>query len=122
MDDSKIIDDVEKVSEHEGKIITIIKTNIYNYELKDWVNINYINWRALSSNPNTLRILEDMPNKIDWNHLSKNPNAIHLLENNLEKIDWDELSIKADDNIVSYHEDYTKIDCYLLSKNPAIFG
>jgi len=36
------------------------------YKLRNWVDIN----------------------KIDWNQLSLNPNAIDILSKNMDKIDW----------------------------------
>ena len=44
IDGIKIIDDIEKVSNYKEKTITVVITNIYNYELKDWVNIEKLSW------------------------------------------------------------------------------
>ena len=79
------------------------------------------NWFCLSLNPYALLLFEDNVTKIDIRVLSLNPLTIPLYEANNGKIDWDILSIGSDDNILSYLEDRVKIDCYLLSRNPAIF-
>ena len=63
IDDGKIIDDIEKVSKYEDKTITVIKNNIYIYELKNWVPIENLDWRYLSSNPNAITLLESNPEK-----------------------------------------------------------
>jgi hypothetical protein len=62
------------------------------YKLRDWVDINKINWTILSSNPNAISTLEKNIDKINWKWLSKNPNAIDLLKKNIDKIDWEFLS------------------------------
>ena len=41
----------------------------------------------LSSNKNSIYLLEENEEKINWCELSRNPNAIELLEKNKEKID-----------------------------------
>ena len=51
-----------------------------------------INWSELSSNPNSISLLEDRPERTNWRNLSHNPSAIYLLERNRDKIDWNELS------------------------------
>jgi hypothetical protein len=49
-------------------------------KLRDWININKINWVSLSENPNAIELLKENKDKINWRRLSKNPNAIELLE------------------------------------------
>ena len=49
-------------------------------KLRDWIQLEKLDWEMLSSNPNAIHLLEQNPDKIDWNKLSWNPNAIHLLE------------------------------------------
>jgi len=44
-------------------------------KLRDWVNIDKLNWYNLSLNPNAIEIL----NRIDWGILSANTNAIEIL-------------------------------------------
>ena len=58
------------------------------YKLKHLINIEKIDWKSLSANPNAIHLLEKNPNKINWDLLSRNPNAIHLLEKNPDKINW----------------------------------
>ena len=62
------------------------------YKLRDWIPIDFINWKYLSSNPNALFLLKSNPNKINWKYLSMNPNAIDLLKENQDKINWKYLS------------------------------
>ena len=52
----------------------------------------------LSTNKNSIHLLERNPTTIDWDNLSRNKNAIELFERNPDKINW-----------------------YYLSSNPAIF-
>ena len=54
-------------------------------QFKDFVIIDKIDWRILSSNRYAIHYLEANQDKIDWNNLSLNPNAIHLLEQNQDK-------------------------------------
>jgi len=58
---------------------------IAKYKLLDWININDINYKYLSSNPH--------------------PAAIELLKANPDKIDWDGFSLNS--SIFTY--DYEKI-------------
>ena len=57
-------------------------------KLRDWVNINKINWDGLSINPNAIELLKENQDKINWENLSFNINAISLLKENQDKIDW----------------------------------
>ena len=43
-------------------------------------NNNYIDWNALSKNPNAIHLLKKNYDKINWNGLSLNINAIHILK------------------------------------------
>ena len=61
-------------------------------KLKHWIDIEKLDWRSLSANPNAIPLLEQNLDKIEWNYLSGNPNAIHLLEKNIDKIRWEYLS------------------------------
>lgn len=45
-------------------------------ELRDWINIDKINWSLVTRNPNAFELLKLNQDKIDWNQLSQNPNAI----------------------------------------------
>jgi hypothetical protein len=51
-------------------------------KLRDWVNINKLDWCWLSLNPNAIELLQENKNKINWDVLSLNPNAIELLKEN----------------------------------------
>ena len=74
-------------------------------KLRDWINLDKIDWDWLSLNPNAMHLLEQNQDKINWYYLSKNPNAVHLLEQNPDKINWGWLS--ENPSIFTY--DYTKL-------------
>ena len=76
------------------------------YKLRNWININNLDWSFLSGNPNAIDLLEKNQDKIDWNWLSINPNAIHLLEKNQDKIDWGFLSLNP--NIFEIDYDFLR--------------
>ena len=90
------------------------------WKLRDWINIDKINWNHLSFNINAIHLLEENQDKIDWAFLSYNKNAIHLLEENFNKIDFDCLSFNKN-AIHLLEENQDKIDWYILSANPSIF-
>ena len=58
------------------------------YKLLDWIDVNQIDYKFLSFNPNAIELLKANPDKIDYKFLSFNPNAIELLKANPDKIDW----------------------------------
>ncbi len=121
-----------------------IRKNLLNFEhrwkLRDWIDINKLDWWGLSSNPNALYLLESNLNKINFNELSKNKNdyaieilskypdkinyellssnpyAISILKNNKNKIHYTNLSMNenAFDLII---ENIDKISWYLLCFN-----
>ncbi len=43
-------------------------------KLRDWIDINKIDWYSLSRNTNAIELLKENKNKINWNCFSKNPN------------------------------------------------
>ncbi len=49
-------------------------------KLRDWIDINKLNWEHLSINPNAIELLKENQDKINWDYLSENPNAIELLK------------------------------------------
>jgi hypothetical protein len=78
--------------------IKIEKFIILNYKLKmlklrDWIDINTLDWNGLAFNPNAISLLKENQNKINWYNLSVNPNAISLFKENQDKINWYWLSI-----------------------------
>jgi len=109
------------------------------YKLRDWIDIDkinwsnlsrnpsaihmlkgkhqfYITWYNLSRNPNAIDLLEQNFDKINWNYLSENPNAIHILEQNFDKIYWYFLS--GNPNAIHILEqNFDKINWHILSKN-----
>ena len=42
--------------------------------LRDWIDINKIDWFWLPLNPNAIELLKENQDKINWCNLSKNPN------------------------------------------------
>jgi hypothetical protein len=56
-------------------------------------NLDKVNWKELSQNPNAIHILEKNMNKVVWDVLSANPNAVHILEQNMDKVCWLNLSL-----------------------------
>ena len=68
------------------------------YKLKDWIDLEKINWSYLSLNSAAIDLLKTHPEKIYWTYLSLNPAAIDLIRAHPEKTCWT-----------------------WLSKNPAIF-
>ena len=83
-------------------------------------NKNKINWTNLSNNPNAIELLKENQDKINWSYLSSNTNAISLLEENPNKIDWEVLSSNIS-AIELLKENQDKIDWLQFSKNPNIF-
>ena len=49
-------------------------------KLRDWIDINKIDWNTLSGNPNAIELLKENQDKINWEILSLNTNAIELLK------------------------------------------
>ena len=43
-------------------------------KLRDWIDINKLNFVRLSLNPNAITFLENNKDKIDWKNLSENEN------------------------------------------------
>ena len=57
------------------------------YKLCDWIPIDKLNFKILSSKEYAIDILEKNMNKICWSVLCKNPNAIHLIA----KLDYEKM-------------------------------
>ena len=55
------------------------------YKLRNWVDINKIDWYYLSRNPNAIHFLEQNLDKIKWYYLSENPPIFKLDYERLEK-------------------------------------
>ena len=100
-------------------ILTITIKPKYKLNELYYKNKNKIYWPYLSSNLNTIHILENNLDKINWANLSRNPNAIHILENNLDKVNWDALS-KNPNGIHILENNLDKIYWWSLSINPNI--
>jgi len=56
------------------------------WKLKDWIEIQKIDWYNLSLNPNAINLLLKNQDKINWDNFSLNPNAINILLENFDKI------------------------------------
>ena len=96
------------------------ESNVWTYELLDWIDPEEINWSLLSLNPNAIHLLEKNPEEINWSFLSRNPNAISLLEKNPEKISWYWLS-ENPNAIHLLEKNPEKINDILFYTNPSIF-
>ena len=48
------------------------------WKLKDWINLEKLNWLELSANPKAIELLEKNRDKIDWYQLSLNPSIFEL--------------------------------------------
>ena len=57
--------------------------NIPIWKLRDWIDIEKLDWDLLSFNSRAIKLLEENPEKINWDNLSSKANAIELLEKNL---------------------------------------
>lgn len=96
-----------------------------------WVNwlfcgtVEFIDWYALSRNPNAVHLLEKYPNKIVWPMLCLNqsPQILRLLEKYPEKIEWSYFSINP--QLIPLLEKHPHLGKNIhwkhLSKNPCIF-
>ena len=62
-------------------------------KLRDWIDINDLDWDMLSLNKNAISIIEENPAKINWAYLSYNKNAISLLKENPDKIKWTKFTL-----------------------------
>jgi hypothetical protein len=92
-------------------------SSVVYYTLKDWVNIDNLNWHGLSTNPKAIQLLELNYDKINWSLLSINENAISILEKNIDKINWCQLS-KNKNAIHILEKNMDKINWDYLSSNP----
>jgi hypothetical protein len=70
-------------------------------------NIDQIDWKELSSNPNAIELLKANQDKINWEKLSANPNAIDLLRSNPDKI---HISIYSNPSIFTYDYDQIRLN------------
>ena len=86
-------------------------------KLRDWIDINKLDWDGLSLNSNAIELLKENKNKIHWWFLSGNPNSIELLKENKNKISWPCLS-QNPNAIELLKENLDKIDWGWLSSNP----
>ena len=67
-----IIKDTCMTKDYDNEELTIVYTNIYNYALLNWIDIDDLKWSYLSENPNAIHLLEQNPEKIFWECLSRN--------------------------------------------------
>ncbi len=131
------------VEEYDEQKINIRK-NLLNFEhrwkIRDWIDINKLDWWGLSNNPKALYLLESNPDRINFKELSKNrndyameilskhpdkiyyeylssnPNAISILKNNMDKIDFRNLSMN-ENALDLIMENQDKINWYLFCTN-----
>jgi hypothetical protein len=108
-------DILEKIVE---KYKTIFKIK---YKLKDWIPLEKLDWKYLSSNPNAIELLKANPQKINWEGLSANSSqyAIEMLKAYPKKIDWFYLSTNQNPYAIELLKaNPEKIDWEGLSGNP----
>jgi len=55
------------------------------YKLRDWIDINKIDWTALSLNRNAIYLLEQSQDKIDWSLFSSNRSIFEIDYTSLNK-------------------------------------
>ena len=60
--------------------------------LRDWIDIDNIDWFELSSNPSAVDMLMENPKEINWFNLSGNPEAIEIIKANMDMVGWSQLS------------------------------
>ena len=89
-------------------------------KLRNWIDINKMDWDNLSSNPNAIELLKENQDKINWENLSKNSNEINLLKENQDKINWANLS-RNPNAIELLKENKDKINWNWISRIPNIF-
>jgi len=123
-ENKKYIDYSQLSKNTNSKALELIKEEIRNNP-----NNIYIDWRALSANPNAIDILDVNRNKIKWYSLCLNtsPRAIQILkENQLEKdngnddIYWNNLCLNTSDEAIDFlslPENYRYIEWDILSLN-----
>jgi hypothetical protein len=62
------------------------------YKLRDWIDIQNVDWPTLSYNPSpaAFHLLLEHPDKIYWDGLCSNPSewAIHLVQTHATDIFW----------------------------------
>jgi hypothetical protein len=99
------------------KFMKLYTTLSSKYVLRDWIDINKLDWEYVAFNPNAIDFLEENYNNIEWFELAENPNAIDLLEKNPTKINWYRLSLNPN-AIELLEKNPNKIDWDHLSGNP----
>ena len=50
------------------------------WKLRDWVDVEKLDWMMLSYNKNAIQLLEENPEKINWENLSENEITIDFLK------------------------------------------
>ena len=89
-------------------LLRLIKNMSLNrpiWKLRDWIDVEKLEWDFLSSNPNAIHLIEKNVDKIDMEMLSYNKNAIELLKNQRDEIDWFNIS----SNPAIFELDYEKM-------------
>ena len=95
------------------------------YKLRDWIDINNLDWDRLSLNPRSFNILGFYPDKINWTnytYIYYNQDITEILKENHNNNIWDERSSSqnaTDLELLKNNQD--KINWFNLSSNPSIF-
>ena len=61
--------------------------------LRDWIDINKLDWVMLSKNYNAVALLENNLDMVNWRQASSNKNFVHILKDNLDKVNWSVLNL-----------------------------
>ena len=74
------------------------------YKLRDWVDINRLDWLGLSGNSHAIHIIEKNLDKINWNWLSEIPLIITYDYKTMCDRMWKEKGSIAEDLIKYFNE------------------
>jgi len=58
-------------------------------KLRDWIPIENLDWKLLSTNPNAIDLFRENPEKIDWECLSENPDIFTYDYKKIKKTNQD---------------------------------
>lgn len=92
-------------------------TSDYSYSIEYGASLCYddelkpreVDWSALSSNPNAMKLIIANPNDICWLNLTGNPSAIDFLRKNINHIQWDYDNLYQNPNAADLLIDHPKI-------------
>ena len=61
-------------------VIRLIASYLVKPKMKllDWIPLDKIDWKYISTNPNAIHLLQQNIDKINWYNFSKNPNIFEI--------------------------------------------